>query len=139
MGLDPVLVSNTREWLLLAREDLRTAELCLTAKPPLVRTALFHAQQCAEKVLKALLTWHDVPFRKTHNLEELGEACAKLEPAIGPFLDRLTTLNKYGVRFRYPGAPAEPALDEARGSLALAGEFFQAILDRLPGEVRTGI
>jgi len=139
MAADPVLISNTREWLLLAKEDLRAAELCVAASPPLVRTALFHCQQAAEKLLKAFLTWHDVPFRKTHNLEELGSACAGLDPGIGAFLNRLTVLNKYGVRFRYPGVSEEPSLGEARQGLALAGDFFQAILARLPDEVRGGL
>jgi HEPN domain-containing protein len=32
--------------------------------------ALFHAQQCAEKAMKAVLTWRQVPFGKTHDLDE---------------------------------------------------------------------
>ena len=109
MALDPVLISNTKEWLLRAKEDLAATKLSLAASVPLVRTALFHRQQSAEKALKAFLSWRDVPFRKTHNLEELGEACANLDPALAPFIDRVTLLNKYGVRFRYPGASFEPA------------------------------
>jgi HEPN domain-containing protein len=31
---------------------------------------VFHAQRAAEKAMKAFLAWHDVPFRKTHNLED---------------------------------------------------------------------
>ena len=38
----------------------------MAADPPLLEDALFHCQQAVEKVLKALLTWHDEPFRKTH-------------------------------------------------------------------------
>lgn len=31
----------------------------------------FHCQQAAEKYLKAFLTWHQVAFSKTHDLQEL--------------------------------------------------------------------
>jgi hypothetical protein len=34
----------------------------------------FHAQQAAEKALKAFLAFHDEPFRKTHGIEEIGRA-----------------------------------------------------------------
>ena len=47
-----------------------------TADPPITADMVFHAQQVVEKALKALLCWHDVPFRKTHNLVELGKQCA---------------------------------------------------------------
>ena len=136
MGLDPALVANTRDWLLLAGEDLGTAELSLAAAPPFLRSALFHCQQSAEKALKALLTWHDVPFRMTHSLEELGEACVRIDPALAPLVDRLTPLTNYAVRFRYPGSPWEPVLDEARESLALAHEVVNFILSCLPSEAR---
>ena len=82
MEPDPVLVSNTREWLLRAKEDLDNARHDLTATPPFVRDALFHCQQGVEKAMKALLTWHDSAFRKTHNLEELGELCTRMDGAL---------------------------------------------------------
>jgi hypothetical protein len=40
------------------------------ATPPDVKGALFHSQQTAEKALKGFLTWHDIAFRRVH---ELGE------------------------------------------------------------------
>jgi HEPN domain-containing protein len=56
MEPDAILVSNTREWLLRANEDLDNARHDLTATPPFVRDALFHCQQAVEKAMKALLT-----------------------------------------------------------------------------------
>jgi len=43
---------------------------------------VFHCQQAAEKALKARLVRFDVPFRKTHNLEELGAACIALDASL---------------------------------------------------------
>ena len=42
--------------------------------PPLPREALYHCQQAAEKALKGFLAFHDHPFRRTHDLRELGES-----------------------------------------------------------------
>ena len=51
--VDPILLSNTREWLLRTKEDLDAAALVLKVPSPLVRTALFHCQQAVEKAMKA--------------------------------------------------------------------------------------
>jgi hypothetical protein len=62
--------AETRDWLAKAALDLRAGEFDLTAVPPLAGDVAFHAQQLAEKALKAFLVWYDVAFRKTHNLVE---------------------------------------------------------------------
>lgn len=41
---------------------------------------VFHSRQAAEKAMKAFLAWHDAPFRKTHNIEELGQARVRAGP-----------------------------------------------------------
>lgn len=71
MQHDPVKAADTRAWLEKAFMDLRSASVDLGAAPPIVGVALFHCQQAVEKVIKALLTWDDRPFRKTHDLAEL--------------------------------------------------------------------
>jgi HEPN domain-containing protein len=76
MAHDPVLVENTTAWLRKAGQDLRRVERCLADEPPDVEDALFHCQQTAEKAPKAFLTWHDQPFKKTHDLAALGTASA---------------------------------------------------------------
>ena len=73
MPPDVARIEETVEWLSKARIDLRAADHDRTADPPITADMVFHAQQAVEKVLKAFLCWHDVPFRKTHNLVELGD------------------------------------------------------------------
>lgn len=134
MPLDPVLESNTREWLARAEEDLDNAKHDLFANPPFIRSALFHCQQAAEKAMKALLTWHDLAFRKTHNLEELGELCTRVEPSLASAVGKATPLTEYAARFRYPGAPYEPDRAEANESISVARDFIDCILAKLPPE-----
>jgi HEPN domain-containing protein len=136
MEPDPIRVANTRQWLSLATEDLSNAGHDLEASPPFLRSALFHCQQSAEKALKAFLTWHDVPFRKVHELEELGAQCRQVDFTLAPFVENAEPLTKYASRFRYPGAPYELSLEEGKTALARAGEALNAVLDRLPSQVR---
>ncbi|MDR7489637.1 MAG: HEPN domain-containing protein [Armatimonadota bacterium] len=85
--------------------------------------------------MKAYLTWHSQVFRKTHNLTELGERCALLDPGLEPLLRRAASLTDYAWRFRYPGEPEEPPREEAEEALAVAHEVYREILARLPAEV----
>lgn len=78
MPHDPAQVADTKAWIMAAADDLKAAEYLLRGSPPLAGIAVFHCQQAAEKVLKGFLAWHDIPFRKTHNLAEIGAACAAI-------------------------------------------------------------
>ena len=43
--------------------------------------SVFHSQQAAEKAIKGFLTFHQIAFRKTHNLTDLGSQCASGDPS----------------------------------------------------------
>lgn len=138
MAYDPALVEDTRGWLTKASLDLRAAEHDLQATPPLHADAVFHCQQAAERALKAFLAWYDEPFRKTHNLEELGRQVAAFDPSLRALVGRAGTLTEYAWKFRYPGELNEPPREEAEGALALARwEVFPDIHRGLGGVVET--
>ncbi len=136
MAVDPVLVENTRAWLTRAIDDLNVADHDLKANPPFVRAALFHCQQAVEKALKGFLTWHDRPFRKTHDLGRLGDQCAEVDGGLGPIVEPAIPLTRGAWEFRYPGEMREPTVEESQEALALARQVVSAILDRLPAAVR---
>ena len=46
-------------WFIKAGHDLETARRALKEEPRITDTACFHAQQCAEKSLKAFMVFHD--------------------------------------------------------------------------------
>ena len=135
MALDPVRIADTRAWLTKVQNDLRGAEIDLAAVPPLLEDLAFHCQQAVEKPLKAYLTWHDEPFRKTHDSDEVGKQCAVLDPTLAPLVRRATPLTEYAWRFRYPGGAPTLTLEAANDALALAREVVEAVLARLPIEV----
>lgn len=137
MPHDPELVAETRGWLAKAALDLRAADHSLTAVPPLVDDIVFHAQQAAEKCFKAFLTWHQVPFRKTHSIEELGEQCLAVDASLKATVDRAVPLTEYAWKFRYPGEVATPTDDEVQAALADARAVSDAVLARLPPETQS--
>ena len=135
MPHDPERIAEARSWFLKVSADLRAAEFELTARPPLTADIVFHAQQAVEKAIKGFLSWHDRTFRKTHNLVEIGEAAASVDPALEPVLRRAAPLTEYAWRFRYPGDSADPSVEESQDALATAREVFESLISRLPSEV----
>ena len=73
-----------RQWLGRAEEDLGVAEHLLKGGAPYLASVAFHAQQAAEKFLKARLVHHQVPFPKTHDLARLLDL---LRTVAGPLAD----------------------------------------------------
>lgn len=134
MRHDPERVAEARAWLTKALSDLQAGEHLLTANPPIVGLALFHAQQAAEKALKAFLSWHDLPFRKTHDLSELGQHCIRIDKTLTDICQQAARLTVFAWLFRYPGESEEPSIEEARAELAVARAVFEAVLARLPEE-----
>ena len=94
----------TLEWIEKAEGDFATAGRELRArKNPNYDAACFHAQQCAEKYLKAILQELSIPFGRTHNLIALLDL---LLPRDGAWTDarrHLDALTVYAVSVRYPG------------------------------------
>jgi HEPN domain-containing protein len=137
MAPDEARTEDVRAWLQKAALDLRAAEHAMAAPEASLRSdVVFHAQQAAEKSFKAFLAWHDVPFRKTHNLEELGHACVSIDATLHATADRAAALTEYAWKFRYPGEPGEPSREEADEALNTAREVFEVLASRLPKNVQ---
>lgn len=118
------------------RHDLRAAGVLLAADPPLLGDAAYHCQQTAEKALKGFLSFHDIPFGKTHDLAAIGGLCVKQDPSLEPLCVRADGLSVFSSAFRYPGNSEEPELSEVEDALGLAREIFEALLSRLPADAR---
>ena len=91
---------------------LREAAVTIDPNPDAV---CFHAQQCAEKYLKARLVLADIAFRKSHDLLYLLELIVQVEPTWRYLHDSLFELTTFAVAIRYPGLDATE--DQARKSV----------------------
>ncbi len=95
----------TNEWVTKADNDFYSADILLhSGDVPLIDTACFHCQQCAEKYLKAFLTDHLIRFERTHVLMDLLELCVTKDKDFRKIADDLNSLEGYAVAVRYPGA-----------------------------------
>ncbi|MGH7674430.1 MAG: HEPN domain-containing protein [Gemmatimonadales bacterium] len=108
----------------------------MAAEPPILGDALCHCQQAVEKALKAFLTWHDEPVRKTHDLVELGGRCVALDRSLEDVVRPAARLTEYAWKFRYPGEVVEPPLSEAAAGRTLAAGVVAAVEQRLAQEAR---
>ncbi len=91
----------TPEWVDKAEGDYSTLQRELRArKSPNYDAACFHAQQCAEKYLKARLQEESIAFAKTHNLLTLLDLLLPAEPLWGSFRVCLAEPTNYAVRYR---------------------------------------
>ncbi len=102
-------------WLEYARRDLAVAHDYVDA-PLQSHTSCFHAQQAAEKALKALLAWlSEDAIPRTHDLMLLSGLVADRGGPVPADPEGLEVLTRHAVRSRYPGAemPGVQDADEA--------------------------
>ena len=120
-------------WLKKAESD----ELAMgtLAEVGVMDAAGFHAQQSAEKRLKALLIYHETEFPFTHNLAKLLRICAETDEHFLSLMQPAEVLTPYAVDFRYDlrFSPTEEAVTEAVESAQAIKSF---VLTRLPEEFR---
>ncbi len=95
---------------------------------PYLNAIGFHAQQAAEKVLKAFLVRHQLEFPKTHNIGELLDLVGKVAPALATTLRSATALNPYGVEVRYPADLPAMTQEDAAQAVQLASQVREAVL-----------
>jgi len=113
------------DWLAFAGEDLRMAELALGAE--IFNQTCFHAQQAAEKCLKACLAATGVPTPRTHIIVDLlDELPESARAAVAELEMELKALDQFYIPTRYPdalpGTLAEglPQRSHAEAALATA-------------------
>ena len=125
-------------WLQFAADDLDTARVLLGATPSRVRQSLFHAQQAAEKSLKAFLIWHEQPFPLTHDLAVLLRLCVAIDPGVAIGVEPALDLTQFAARFRYPGEDEIPSIEEARQWVAAAAGVLDCVGIRIAGDDTSG-
>lgn len=123
--------SNYAEWIEKAENDLLNIENNLAAERVPWDTVCFHAQQAAEKLLKAFLVHHGHLPPKTHDLLFLLRSCMKLDPTLSLLDEDCRGLNAYDAGVRYPRRAIREG--EARRMAEAARRVRAAILERLPG------
>lgn len=94
-------------------------------------TICFHAQQCVEKYLKAILTYHKTPFGRTHDIELLVRMLPPHVLSDWPVAQQ-RLLTTYATTTRYPGEYEPISLREAREAVALAASVRARLREGFP-------
>ncbi len=116
------------QWLKTSFDDLRSAKKLFEVGIPIKTTAVYHAQQCAEKSLKSFLIFKNQPLSKTHDLEILTTFCKNFESSFGEIIDKTLFLNSYSIAFRYPGSDEEPSDEETEQAIEYAEFIYYFVI-----------
>lgn len=120
----------TAEWVAKAEKDFATMDReARVAEDTHFEAVCFHAQQCAEKYLKARLCEAGIAFGKIHNLVVLLGHVLDLEPSWESYREDLAYLSAFAVSVRYPGDSADQdnAIDAERRCRAFRGAARRAL------------
>jgi HEPN domain-containing protein len=131
---DEQVVLVVGQWVQKAENDLKTAAhtLKLGAVCP-TDTVCFHAQQCVEKYLTALLVVRGIEFSRIHHLSALVALLpVRVRPDLTP--EEQERLTDYAVSARYPGDYEPIPLAEARQAVRIARRVRNQIRKWLPKE-----
>ncbi|OGR56550.1 MAG: hypothetical protein A3I11_06325 [Elusimicrobia bacterium RIFCSPLOWO2_02_FULL_39_32] len=91
-----------QKWIQKAENDIHNSEYTLSLKNNCpYDTICFHAQQCAEKYIKALLIHHQINFPKSHDIGELLQLVPS-EHKIHLTPEEQFKLSHYAIAGRYP-------------------------------------
>jgi len=124
------VVEQTRRWLKKAERDIIAAEKLLEAE--IYDYSLFHSQQAIEKFLKAFLTYHNKPFRKTHDVTFLLKLCIDGDESFKQRLEaEVDKLYPRAVEIRYPEVEYDVSFEEAKEAIELAEKVREFVLKKL--------
>ena len=129
--MNPPPIDNDADagyWLERAKVDLRWAIQGKADDQPL---ALYHAQQAAEKALKALIISDGIGFPKTHDLRELAKALPtghsdRFNTELFN-LKNLNDLSKWEVEGRYPVTVDDFSDDDAERLFATSAYILETV------------
>ena len=122
----PRHILEAHRWLRYAEEDLTVAEMYPRLPGIAPRHACFHAQQAAEKAIKAVLVFTRIEFPPRHDLDVLRD----LVPAGWQFKTDhpdLGELTEWVVEGRYPGLRPDPTSDDAIEAIAQAHAVLASV------------
>jgi HEPN domain-containing protein len=125
------LVRSVRQWLEKAESDWASVRILSRESACPCDSVCFHCQQFVEKVLKGLLTLHEVEFPKTHDLRRLIQLASPHCPDLESILDLSDQLTGYGVESRYPDSFRLIRQEEMQQAIAAADQIGRMIIPLL--------
>lgn len=119
MPQDRPIPGSAQDWLVRAKGDLALARAPLP-EGAFYEDLCFHAQQAAEKALKAVYQYGGWSFRYTHDLEELLTGLKRHGLSFPSELEEAVVLTSFAWETRYPGLGEPVAVEEYQEALRCA-------------------
>ncbi|GAB4257002.1 MAG: HEPN domain-containing protein [Thermoleophilia bacterium] len=116
MPQDSRVPGSPQDWFARAKGDLALARVPLP-KGAFYDDLCFHAQQAAEKALKAVYQHHGWTFRYTHDLEQLVTGLKNHGLEIPAAVDAAIVLTGFAWEARYPGVGEPVTAEEHKEAL----------------------
>jgi len=120
-----------RQWRAKAQSDWETVEILTASKRCPTDTVCFHCQQFVEKLLKALLTLHNIEAPKTHDLRRLIRLAEPFAPELSLLADVSDESTIHVVETRYPGGWRKIKRSEMKRVIELAKRFGDILLVKM--------
>jgi HEPN domain-containing protein/predicted nucleotidyltransferase len=111
-GPSPMTADPAHVLLGKARDDEHLAQLVVGDATVSDEQIGFLAQQAVEKALKAVLSFHGVPYRRTHDLGELLDGLKSAGVAYPSVLEGSVMLTPFAAEMRYDYLPPEDKAEE---------------------------
>ncbi|MCI0513782.1 HEPN domain-containing protein [candidate division KSB1 bacterium] len=104
------IVGSAQDWLARSKGDLALAQIQLP-EDAFFEDLCYHAQQAAEKAIKAIYVQQKLKFNYIHDLAELLNGLKNKGIEIPPEIEAAAELTIFAWEARYPG-PVEPVTEE---------------------------
>ena len=123
----------TKEWLKASRDDLMTIEEIIE-NPHLTHIVAFHAQQCVEKSMKAIIEEEEMDIPKIHKLLKLYNKVSFVLDDLDEEL--MSMLDGLYIESRYPGDMGllpygKPSIDDAKAFHDFAVTVYDKVCRKL--------
>lgn len=125
------------QWITHAESDLRLARLGADDPSVLGTQVCFHAQQAAEKAVKAVLLLRGIKFPYTHDIKGLLKIAETNALVIPLAVQQAARLTPYAVETRYPGFEyqiSEKDINEALQTAEKTLSWARELISRKEGE-----
>ena len=116
---------SPQDWLAHAESDLNLSRVARERKDVLPEQACFHAQQAAEKALKAVLLFKRIEFPLVHDLKALIDLLQDNAVSFPPEVREGDSLTPYAIEARYPGHLEEITSSDVDEAVRLAEAVLQ--------------
>ena len=121
-------IEIVKQWIEKGDHDLGTAQVTYRYLPQYRDTIAFHCQQSAEKYLKGLLIFLDIPFQKKHSLNYLlGLIAGKIEVP-NDIYDNASILEDFAIEIRYPDTTIDLSDEDIQQAFEISKQIRKYVL-----------